>query len=269
MTGIRNIFAINLRLLWFCFGVLIFLSSYRVSAGEITFPNGAHIAVNLSYDDALPSQLENALPVLDKYGIKGSFYLLPTSLTLQDERVELWKKAARNGHELGNHTLYHSCSVKKGRTWMKPYADLDRRTPESMLAEVKLANTFLFLLDGQQRRTFTIPCGDTVTGGGDYLPEIRSVVTGIYGRTLSKQEEFYWSPHGVSAQQLIDFIRKAAGNRQTKIICIKFHGVGGDYLSVTKEDHQKLVQYLADNQEKYWVSTYKNIVDYVHQHSSE
>ncbi|WNJ96084.1 polysaccharide deacetylase family protein [Vibrio ruber] len=255
----------------FYIGMLIVLvtpfQASQASADTITYPNGAHVAVHMSYDDALPSQLEHAIPTLDQYNIKGTFYLLPGSETINNEQqVEAWKKAAQNGHELGNHTVFHPCSSKgSDRNWVKPYASLEQRSPEWMAAEVKMANTFLFLLDGQKSRTFTPPCFETVTGSGDYLAAVRPLVAGVYGQTLPKPEEVFWSAHNVSGKKLINYIKHSAANPQTKVIGIKFHGVGGDYLSISDKAHLELVKYLAKHRDKYWVTTYKNIVDYIHQ----
>src|SRR5690606_39633949 len=49
-----------------------------------TWPEGRKAAVSLAYDDALDSQLDIAIPALDRYGFKGSFYL-----TLSAEPVRL------------------------------------------------------------------------------------------------------------------------------------------------------------------------------------
>ncbi len=74
----------------------------------VTWPSGAKAAVSLSYDDTLNSQLDNAIPALNKYDLKGSFYLSVANAPLR-LRMEEWRQAAKQGHELGNHTIYHPC----------------------------------------------------------------------------------------------------------------------------------------------------------------
>ncbi|WP_236422646.1 polysaccharide deacetylase family protein, partial [Escherichia coli] len=73
------------------------------------WPGGARAAVSLAYDDALDSQLDNAIPTLDRHGIKGTFFLQLSSEPVA-KRMEDWRAAARGGHELGNHSLFHQCS---------------------------------------------------------------------------------------------------------------------------------------------------------------
>lgn len=77
---------------------------------NMAWPNGAKAAIALTYDDSLDSQLDYALPTLDKYDIKGTFFL-----TIEREgffpRVGEWRAAAESGHELANHTLFHPWTV--------------------------------------------------------------------------------------------------------------------------------------------------------------
>lgn len=39
------------------------------------WPNGARAAIGLAYDDDAPSQLDNAIPVLNRQGLRGTLYL--------------------------------------------------------------------------------------------------------------------------------------------------------------------------------------------------
>ena len=60
-------------------------------------------ALSLTFDDGDPSQLDFAIPEMEKRGLKGTFYLIAEKLT----RPEDWKKAAARGQEIGNHSLNH------------------------------------------------------------------------------------------------------------------------------------------------------------------
>ena len=130
-------------------------------AGDgFAWPDGRKAAVSLAYDDALDSQLDNAIPALDRHGLKGSFYLVLSAETVR-RRMPDWRAAAANGHELGNHSLFHQCSGKgPGREWVAPQRDLDTTTMAQMRDQVELANTMLQALDGRSERTYTAPCGD-------------------------------------------------------------------------------------------------------------
>ena len=48
------------------FWLLLALCVGQAHAGDFHWPDGRKAAVSLAYDDALDSQLDNALPVLDR-----------------------------------------------------------------------------------------------------------------------------------------------------------------------------------------------------------
>ena len=106
-----------------CAASALALGTAMAQAPAFPWPDGQRAAVSLSYDDAVPSQLDNAIPALDRHGLKGTFYLILAAETVR-ERLEEWRAAARSGHELGNHSLFHQCSARgAGREWVKPEQD--------------------------------------------------------------------------------------------------------------------------------------------------
>ncbi|HEX5322287.1 MAG TPA: polysaccharide deacetylase family protein, partial [Capsulimonadaceae bacterium] len=54
------------------------------------------------------SQIEQGLPILDSHGFRATFYVNPHSAR---SRSEDWRRALATGHEIGNHTVTHPCSV--------------------------------------------------------------------------------------------------------------------------------------------------------------
>src|SRR5471032_1794735 len=110
-----------------CIAALIACIAAGSAAAEPAYawPHGARAAVSLAYDDALDSQLDHAIPTLDKYGLKGSFYLQLSNPAVAKRMAE-WRAAAGRGHELGNHTLFHQCSRSQPeRDWVVPFRNLD------------------------------------------------------------------------------------------------------------------------------------------------
>ena len=85
---------------------------------------GKKAAVVLTYDDALNVHLDNAIPLLDSLGLKGTFYLTAFAQGSKD-RIADWRKAATNGHEMGNHTLFHPCVGGTGREWVTVDNDMN------------------------------------------------------------------------------------------------------------------------------------------------
>lgn len=236
-----------------------------VLADGFAWPHGEKAAVSLSYDDTLDSQLDNALPVLKKNKIMATFYLKLSSPVL-DKRLDEWRAAAAEGYELGNHSIYHPCSASQpGMDWVLPYYDLDKYTVEQMRAELLTANTFLKAIDGRTERTLTPPCLHHNTGNGNYLPAVRDLFVGVKtAETNLPPGSDFWLPSDVSGKELIAFVEKIAG--QGGLANITFHGIGGDYLSVSKEAHEQFVRYLAKNRKTYWTDTYLNIARYLNAH---
>ncbi|HEX7846119.1 MAG TPA: polysaccharide deacetylase family protein, partial [Chitinophagaceae bacterium] len=132
---------------------------------------GKKCAVVLTYDDAISQHLDNALPVLDSLGLKGTFYITAFSPAFRD-RVPEWRRAASNGHELGNHTLYHPCIGGPGREWVKPEYDLKNYSVKKIVEEIRMTDTVLQAVDGKTKRTFAYTCADTKAGDSSYTAQI-------------------------------------------------------------------------------------------------
>ena len=255
---------------------LAFAADANTSAGAgknaaFSWPNGARAAVSLAYDDALDSQLDIAIPDLDHAGLKGSFYLQLSNPAVQNRMAE-WRAAAGHGHELGNHTLFHQCSHSTpDRSWVQPQRDLDTTTPEQMRDQALLANTMLDAIDGRKERTFTVPCTDHLAAGTDYVPALRSAFVAIKGRegdgvvasmsALDPYEVPILAPVGLSGKELIAIVQRAVA--KGTMVNFTFHGVGGDYLTTSREAHRELLQYLAANRKTIWTDTFLNLMRHV------
>ena len=238
------------------------------AAHAFRWPGHAKAAVSLAYDDALDSQLDNALPVLDRYGLKGSFYLQLSNPAVQ-LRMGEWRAAARRGHELGNHSLFHQCVHNASdHAWVQPHRNLATTSVEQMADQVRVANTMLTAIDGKYERTYTAPCGDADAGGKPYLPALQHDFVGIKAggadgvlpRIAGLGPVPIHAPVGLTGQQLIAMV-KEAGAKGT-MLNLTFHGIGGDYLTVSKEAHEELVRFLAEHKDEYWTDTFLNIMKY-------
>lgn len=235
---------------------LLSVLSLKLSAAEY-WPQGNKVAISLSYDDALNSQLDNAVPALNQRGLKASFYVVPLSEAFKN-RIQEWKTLAQQGHELGNHTLFHACRKSQpGRDWVPVHNNLDNRPVLAMVDEVTVANTLLTAMDGETVRTLTPPCYDQMAKDGDYVEAVKGQFIGIKGNE-DPNFAVLLAPSDITAQQIIDFVEKQPKN--IKLINVLFHGIGGDHLVTTTAEHAKFLDYLVTNRDKYWVDTYRNIM---------
>lgn len=260
----------RIRKLLLCLALAATAQSGFAADKPFAWPHGARAAVNLAYDDAIDSQLDNAIPALDKYGLKGSFYLVLSSATLS-KRLAEWRAAAANGHELANHTLFHQCSRRApGHEWVSAENDLDQISVAQLAAQIRVGNIMLHAIDGKTERTFAVPCGDLKAGGENYLPAIKSEFVAIKAavggvtpdlQTLDPYAVGVATPSEVSGEQLIEIAKQAAA--KGTLANFTFHGVGGDHLRVSMQAHEELLKYLADNKDVYWTDTFINIMKYV------
>jgi peptidoglycan/xylan/chitin deacetylase (PgdA/CDA1 family) len=251
--------------MWAALGLFAVLAA---EAAPFVWPNGAQAAVTLGYDDALDSQLDHAVPALNKRGLRGSFYIPINGPTLPARQNE-WRAAAAAGHELGNHSLFHGCSAKgPGRAWVMPHRDLDRQTPAQVQEQILAANTWLQSLDGKTKRTFTPPCIDTKAGGQDFIKALqphfvayRAASPAMVSDTTALDP--YAMPvyfvEGWTGDQLIALVEKAAAQRA--VVSLLFHGVGAEHLSVTREAHDQLLDHLAKNKARLWTDTMVNVME--------
>lgn len=258
--------------------LLLMFNAARAGDGvPFTWPNGAKAAVNLAYDDALDSQLDNAIPALNKAGLRGTFYLQLSSPTIR-ARMGEWRAAAKRGHELGNHSLFHQCSgAVPDRSWVVPHRDLAKTSALQMKDQLILGNVMLHAIDGQQERTYTAPCVELLAGGKPYLPLVKAEFVAIKAgvasavpasmHTVDPYAVQVFLPVNLSGKQLIDMV-KAAGARGT-MINFTFHGIGGDHLSVSREAHDELLKFLADNRKVYWTDTFLSIMKHVKSQQSK
>ena len=61
----------------------------------IAWPAGKSVAVSLTFDDGRFSQVDAGTPLLDKYGVKATFFLVPSAA---QQLLAGWKKATASGH---------------------------------------------------------------------------------------------------------------------------------------------------------------------------
>jgi sialate O-acetylesterase len=232
-------------------------------------------AVCLTYDDALNVHLDNVVPLLDSFGLKGTFYLSGYFPGFRG-RITEWKSVAAKGNELGNHTLFHPCEGKApGREWVKPDYDLNHYSMQRLLDEIKMANTLLTALDGKTTRTFAYPCGDTKVGDSSYIDKIRGDFAAARGvrpemKTIREIDLYNVGSYMISGQssdELIGLVEKA--KEQDALLVFLFHGVGGEHsLNVGLSDHSKLLHFLKQNEEDIWVAPFIEIAEYVKEYQS-
>ena len=232
--------------------------------------NGKSAAVVLTYDDALNVHLDNVIPALDKRGMHGTFYVTLNSEAFRT-RMKEWQAAAAEGHELGNHTLFHPCRGDlPDRDWVTPDYDLERYSVQRMVDEVVLANAVLEELDGKKERSFAYTCGDTTAGGESFVHEIKPLFSAARGvddtystlAGINLDNVNAYGVNGDTGEHLVALAEQAITDKE--LIVYLFHGVGGDHdLNVSLEAHTELLDYLQAHRKDIWIATMDEVAKFV------
>ena len=133
-------------------------------------------------------------------------------------------------------------------------------TVEVLLTEIGVMNTLLTAIDGKPKHSFATPCGQTSVGGEDYIKPLRAAGLATFIRddsTLSGgggPKILSTAFVGSSGADMIAWIKKVEEAGALGVIV--FHGVGGDYLSVSADAHRQLLDYLAAHRAEIWITTF-------------
>jgi len=215
---------------------------------------GFRAAVTYTFDDSIPSQIAN-YPKLQATGVRMTFFLVGAS----DGNSPVWAQAAKDGHELGNHTEHHCHSNATGCAW-GPYAG-------SLEAEYDLATAHIQQTYGVSNVwTTATPYGDM---GFDNVAKTRFFLNrGVHSGQIAPNDSSdpsnlptFVASAGQTASvfnSLIDSSH-AAGNWQVLL----FHSLGGDggYAPVDVADVIASIDH-AKSARDIWIDSFVNIGAY-------
>ena len=74
----------------------------------LRFFGGAKAAISLQFDDAMTTQLANAIPRLNERKLRATFFVNTENGQYVSHRKEWEVEVVRARHDLGNHTAHHS-----------------------------------------------------------------------------------------------------------------------------------------------------------------
>jgi peptidoglycan-N-acetylglucosamine deacetylase len=243
-----------------------------VETSNIKWPKNARAAVSLTYDDGIESHPRAVAPLLEKYGMRGTFYA-PLTSDLMQHPTE-WRAMAAKGHELGNHTVFHPCWNIRDRysEWLPEAQNLVNYTEERWLDEINTANQALFLVDGKRERTFGNTCFDNFLGPEDapicLEPLIEKAFLGARGEGTGKPVNLAQINFNNLGTIWAD--RRSFGDFSAELemlldtggwIIYTFHGVGPVHNHhILEQEHLRLIDFLADNKDKFWTAPVIDVV---------
>lgn len=151
------------------------------------------MALSLSFDDARTSQIDTGLPLLNRLGVKVTFYVTSSNLS---RRLEGWKQAAAAGHEIGSHSQTHPCT---GNFTFSRNNALEDYTLARMEQELDNASIEIERLAGVRPVTFAYPCGQKFVGRSvevkSYVPLVaRRFIAGRGYMDEAGNDPLYFDP---------------------------------------------------------------------------
>jgi len=242
---------------------------------DFQWPEGKQMGLSLTFDDARLSQIEKGIPLLDKYGVKATFYLSPDNMK---QRMAAWEKAVADGHDIGNHSLHHPCSGNFA--WSRDHA-LEDYTLEDMELELDSASNLIKTMLGIRPVSFAYPCGQTFIGRGkmarSYVPVIADKFeTGrgwlsegpndpvfcdlfqLYGMELD----------GKSFEQILSLIKVAKSKSMWLILAGHEMNEGGSQTSLLTTI-EAICKYASDPDNGIWIDNVHNIASYIKEKRGE
>ncbi len=246
-----------------------YLTDQSRERSDFQWPEGKKMALSLTFDDARLSQIDNGIPLLDKYNVKATFYVSRNNML---QRLDGWKQAVRNGHDIGNHALLHPCTINYG--WPQEAA-LENYDLNRMLAELDSATLVINDLLGIRPYSFAYPCGQTFVGKGVNLKSYIPIVASMFESGRLWLSEGPNDPVYCDMAQLTGMELDGKSFDQIRTL-IESAGKKGSWLilaghEINNEGHQTsllltieaICRYAADPSNGIWIDNVHNIASYI------
>ncbi len=238
---------------------------------EFKWPEGKKMAISLTFDDARLTQVDKGIPLLDKYGVKATFYISPSSLM---KRLNEWKLAVGNGHEIGNHSVLHPCS---GNFPFTRNHALEDYSLIRMDQELDSASSIIKNVIGVHPVSFAYPCGQTFVGRGTSLQSYVPLVASKFESGRLWLSESSNDPSFCDLAQLMGMeldgksfedIKKLiddAKNKGNWLILAGHEMDDGGRQTSLLTTIEAICQYAADPVNEIWIDNVHNIASYINE----
>ena len=249
------------------------------------WPGNYQGAISITFDDGMKSQLQFALPALNERGMRATFYLNPRGSDEDDSRPDSWQEALepwvaaqKMGHEIGNHSVMHPCSLNIHAAWLEGKNllewDLARIETDILEAQRRIKSVF----PAQQYTSYAYPCYESTVGKGEQRQSYVPVVARNFIAARAKGElrgelandplycDLYhlssWPVERQPGAFMVGLVEQALAAGLWGIFTI--HGIHESHLPIGDTDFIELVDHLARRKEAVWVAPVAEIGAYIH-----
>ena len=235
-----------------------------------TWPDGKRAALSLTFDDARATQLDCGLKTLNGHGVRATFYVSPKNV---ERRADEWRRAAADGHEIGNHTHSHPCSGNY--PWSRENA-LEDYTLDRMRDELEAADAFIRGTFDVESRTFAYPCAQPFIGRGvnlqSYVPLVaeRYLVGRDFYNTIANAPDFCdlaligcVDSDRATFDELWTRVEQTLAERGWLVFGSHEVGAGGKWQTMDADVLDELCRRSRAIEDRLWVDTVAAVGDYI------
>lgn len=236
---------------------------------KFPWPDGKKMALSLTFDDARLSQADIGIPLLDKHGVRATFYVSPGNFV---QRVDTWKKAVASGHDIGNHSILHPCT---GNFAWSRHKALEDYTLEKMRSELDSASRMIEALVGVRPASFAFPCGQKFVGRGTETKSYVPLIAEMFETGRGWLDEGPNNPafcdlaqltgmelDGKSFREILNLIESA--REQGYWLILAGHEMNKDGFQTSRISViDSLCRYAADPGSGIWIDNVNNVAAYV------
>ena len=247
------------------------------------WPESYRGAISISFDDGMESQLNIAIPELDMRDFKATFYLNPRDSSFNSQTIS-WKESLMRwvphqskGHEIGNHTVNHPCSLNTNSNWQKGKNMLNWNLENIEKDIVEAQNRIQSVFSAQKQNSFAYPCYESSVGRGlsriSYTPVVAKYFPGARAKgelrgDLANDPSYCdlhhlssWAVERQPGAMMIGLVEQAARLERWGIFT--FHGIQEGHLPVGNTDFQELLNYLDYRRNEIWVAPVAEVALYI------
>jgi hypothetical protein len=236
---------------------------------NFSWPDGKKAAISLTFDDARQSHPDIGTQLFRELDVDVTYYVLPGPVR---DRLQDWKEIVEEGHEIGNHTIYHPCTGNF--PWSRDKA-LEHYTLQTIREELLAASAELTELLGVEPVSFAYTCGNAYVGRGKSHMSYVPVVAELFATGRGWLNEALNDPEfadmallqgiemdGKDFTDIKDLVDRAVETGSWLVLA--GHEIGEEGFQTTRTRMlRELVAYANRPESGIWISTVGEVASYI------